>query len=88
MNEDSTLSHVKWDCRYYVVLVPKYRKKMFYGQLRKDIGEILRELFRQKGVEVLEGHAMVDHIHVCVSIPPKHSISSVLGFVKGKSGAS
>ncbi len=85
MIEDSTLSHVKWDCKYHVVLVPKYRKKVFYGQLRKEIGGILRELFRQKGVEVLEGHAMTDHIHVCISIPPKHSISSVLGFVKGKS---
>jgi putative transposase len=76
---------VKWDCKYHVVLVPKYRKKVIYGQLRKEIGGILRELFRQKGVNVLEGHAMGDHIHVCVSIPPKHSISSVLGFVKGKS---
>ena len=85
MNNYSKLSHVMWDCKYHVVIVPKYRKKVFFGQLRKEIGTILRELFRQKGVEVLEGHAMPDHIHFCVSIPPKISISSVLGFVKGKS---
>ena len=71
--------------RYHVVIVPKYRKKQFYGQLRKEVGTILRELFRQKGVEVIEGHAMPDHIHLCLRIPPKISISSVLGFVKGKS---
>lgn len=85
MNGYSKLSHVMWDCKYHVVMVPKYRKKVFYGGLRREIGGILRDLFGQKGVEVLEGHAMPDHIHVCVSIPPKISISSLLGFVKGKS---
>ena len=80
-----SLSHVRWDCKYHVVMVPKYRKKTIYGQLRKEMGAILRELFKQKGVEVVEGHAMPDHVHVCVSIPPKHSVSSILGFVKGKS---
>ena len=80
-----SLSHVRWDCKYHVVMVPKHRKKTIYGQLRKEMGAILRELFKQKGVEVVEGHAMPDHVHVCVSISPKHSVSSILGFVKGKS---
>lgn len=85
MREWQTLSHVKWECKYHLVMVPKYRKRIIYGRLRKDIGAILRELFKQKGSEVLEGHAMIDHIHVCVSIPPKFSIADVVGFVKGKS---
>ena len=85
MKDWQTLSHVKWDCKFHIVIVPKYRKKVIYGQLRKEMGAILRELFRQKGVEVVEGHAMVDHVHICVQIPPKHSVASVLGFVKGKS---
>ena len=85
MREESTLSHVKWECKYHVVLVPKYRKKVFYGPLRKEVGLILKDLFSQKGVAVIEGHAMPDHIHLCLSILPKLSISSVLGFVKGKS---
>ena len=85
MKDYQSLSHVRWDCKYHVVMVPKYRKKTIYGQLRREMGAILRELFKQKGVDVVEGHAMPDHVHVCVSIPPKHSVSSVLGFVKGKS---
>lgn len=85
MNKYSSQSHVRWDCKYHVVLVPKYRKKVIFGQLRKEIGPILKDLLRQKGVEVIEGHAMNDHIHMCLSIPPKVSISSVVGFVKGKS---
>jgi putative transposase len=68
-----------------VVIVPKYRKQLIYGRLKKEIGPLLRELFRQKGVEVLEGHAMCDHVHVCVSVPPKLSIAEVIGYVKGKS---
>ena len=85
MNDWKTLSHVKWECKYHVIIVPKYRKRLIYGRLKKEMGKILRELFRQKGVEVLEGHAMIDHVHVCVSIPPKLSIAEVIGFVKGKS---
>lgn len=85
MKDYQSLSHVRWDCKYHVVIVPKYRKKTIFGPLRKEIGSLLRELFRQKGAEVVEGHAMLDYIHLCVSIPPKHSISSILGFVKGKS---
>ena len=85
MTNYQSLSHVRWDCKYHVVIVPKYRKKAIYGQLRREMGGILRELFKQKGAEVVEGHAMMDHVHLCVSIPPKHSVSSLLGFVKGKS---
>jgi putative transposase len=85
MKNYQSLSHVRWDCKFHVVIAPKYRKKVIYGQLRREMGAILRELFKQKGAEVVEGHAMPDHVHLCVSIPPKHSVSSLLGFVKGKS---
>jgi len=78
-------SHVTWDCTYHVVIVPKYRKKILYEQVRKRIGEILRELARQKDVEVVEGTARPDHVHLVLSIPPKHSVADVLGFLKGKS---
>ena len=84
MHEWETLSHVRWDCKYHVVFVPKYRKKVIYGKLRVKIGKMLRELCRQKGVELLAGHALADHIHVCLSIPPKYSVSQVIGFLKGK----
>lgn len=85
MHEWRSLSHVKWECKYHVVIVPKYRRKVFYGRLRKQIGGILRELCRQRGVELLEGHSMPDHIHMCLSIPPKYSVAHTIGFLKGKS---
>jgi putative transposase len=85
MHEWQSLSHVRWDCKYHVVIIPKYRRKVFYGRLRRQIGTILGELCRQRGVEMLEGHAMPDHIHMCLSIPPKYSVAFVLGFLKGKS---
>ncbi len=85
MHEWQSLSHVRWDCKYHVVIIPKYRRKVFYGRLRRQIGTILRELCRQRGVEMLEGHAMPYHIHMCLSIPPKYSVAFVLGFLKGKS---
>ena len=85
MHEWQSLSHVRWDCKYHVVIIPKYRRKVFYGRLRRQIGTILRDLCRQGGVEMLEGHAMPDHIHLCLSIPPKYSVAFVLGFLKGKS---
>ena len=85
MHEWQSLSHVRWDCKYHVVIIPKYRRKVFYGRLRRQIGTILRDLCRQRGVEMLEGHAMPDHIHMCLSIPPKYSVAFVLGFLKGKS---
>lgn len=85
MNDWKVLSHVKWECKYHVIMVPKYRKRLLYGRLKREIGTVWRELFRQKGVEVLEGYAMADHVHVCVCIPPKLSVSEVIGYVKGKS---
>jgi putative transposase len=85
MHEWQSLSHVRWDCKYHVVIIPKYRRKVFYGRLRRQIGTILRDLCRQRGIEMLEGHAMPDHIHLCPSIPPKYSVAFVLGSLKGKS---
>jgi putative transposase len=76
---------VKWYCRYHVVFVPKYRKKPTFGQLRKQIGGVLRQLCEQEGVELVEGHAMADHVHLCLSIPPKYSVAHTVGFLKGKS---
>jgi len=85
MHEWESLAHVRWECKYHVVIIPKYRRKVIYGQLKKQIGVILRELCRQKGVELLEGHLMPDHIHICLSIPPKYSVAHTIGFLKGKS---
>ncbi len=85
MHEWKSSSHTKWDCKYHIVFIPKYRKKVFYGKLRKRVGTILRDLRQQKGVELLEGRAMPDHIHLCLSIPPKYSVAHVVGFLKGKS---
>ena len=78
-------SHVKWSCKYHVVFVPKYRRRSIYGSLRRQIGGMLRELCQQRGVEIVEGHAMPDHIHLCLSIPPKFSVANTVGFLKGKS---
>ena len=78
-------SHVKWYCKYHIVFVPKYRRRAIFGNLRRHIGGILRDLCTQQGVELAEGHAMSDHIHLCLSIPPKYSVANTVGFLKGKS---
>jgi len=80
-----SLTHTRWDCKYHVVFIPKKRQKVIYGQLRKVLGEILHELASRKGAEILEGHMMRDHIHMCISIPPKYSVSHIVGYIKGKS---
>ena len=85
MREWQSHSHVRWYCRYPLVFAPKYRKKSIFGHLRRDVGKILRELCQQHGVELLEGHAMVDPVHLCLSIPPKFSVANTAGFLKGKS---
>ena len=85
MHEWESQSHVKWDCKYHVVIVPKYRRRVLYGKLKKAIGQILRDLCKQKGVTLIEGHLMPDHVHMCLSIPPKFSVAFVIGFLKGKS---
>ena len=84
-NEIKSLAHSKYRCQYHVVFAPKYRRKVIYGKLRKDIGEILRKLCEQKNAEIIEAEACVDHIHMLVSILPKMSISSFMGYLKGKS---
>ena len=85
MREWQSQAHVKWDCKYHLVFVPKYRKKVIFGKVRKNLGKILRQLCRQKGVELLEGHARPDHVHMVLSVPPKFSIAMVVGYLKGKS---
>ena len=80
-----SLAHTKWMCKYHVVFCPKYRWKIIYTKLRKDIQQIIKDLCKWKGIEILEGHMMPDHIHLLLSIPPKTSISSFLGYLKGKS---
>jgi putative transposase len=83
--DESSLSHTKWECKYHIVFAPKFRRKEIFGKLKADIGQILRQLCRQKEVEVIEAHACVDHIHMLVSIPPKLSVSAFMGYLKGKS---
>ncbi len=85
MREWQSLSHVRWECKYHVVFIPKYRRKVAYGKRRQQIGAILRDLCVQKGIELLEGHAVLDHVHLVLSIPPKYSVAYTIGFLKGKS---
>jgi len=85
MYDAQSLSHTKWDCKFHVVWIPNYRKKAMFAELRKYLGEILRELAAQKECTVIEGHLMPDHVHILLSIPPKYSVSQVIGFIKGKS---
>jgi putative transposase len=84
-NNYQSLSHSKWDCKYHVVFVPKYRRKALSGELRRQLGSVFHELARQKECQIIEGHLMPDHVHLCIAIPPKHSVASVIGFLKGKS---
>ena len=85
MKDWQSQAYVKWDCKYHVVIVPKYRKKALYGSLRGKIGKIFRELCRQKGIELVEGKAMSDHVHMLLSVPPRYSIAMTIGYLKGKS---
>ena len=85
MHAWENLAHVRWECKYHVVIIPKYRRKVLYGKLRRQVGMILRELCRQKGIDLVEGKAKPDHIHMCLSIPPKYSVAHTIGFLKGKS---
>jgi putative transposase len=85
MDEYESLSHTKWECKYHVIFIPKYRRKKLYGELRKHLGDVLRNLAAQKESRVEEGHLMPDHVHMLISIPPKYAVSQVVGFMKGKS---
>ena len=85
MEHYESLHHTKWECKYHIVWIPKWRKRILYGQLRKELGQILRGLAKQKESEVMEGTLKADHVHMVISIPPKYSVSQVVGYVKGKS---
>ena len=84
-NDDSSLTHTRWNCKYHIVFIPKYRRKEIYGKIKADIGKILRKLCEYKEVEIIEAHAMKDHIHMFITIPPKLAVSSFMGYLKGKS---
>ncbi len=85
MDDYESLSHTKWECKYHVVFIPKYRRKVLYGELRQHLGDVFRKLALQKESRVEEGHLMRDHVHMMISIPPKYAVSQVVGFIKGKS---
>jgi putative transposase len=85
MEMQESLKHTVRDCKYHVVWIPKYRKKAVYGELRRELGEIFRELAKQKEIKIEEGHLLPDHMHMMLSIPPKYSVAQVVGFIKGKS---
>lgn len=85
MDEYESLSHSKWECKYHVVFIPKCRRKTLYEQLRQHLGEVFRNLAERKECRIEEGHLMLDHVHMMISIPPKHAVSQVVGYLKGKS---
>ena len=85
MKEYRSLSHTRWDCKYHVVFIPKQRKKRLFGAMRRNLGVIFHEMAQQKGCQIVEGHIMPDHVHMCISVPPKYALSNVVGFIKGKS---
>ena len=85
MNDIASLSHTRWECKYHVVFIPKYRRKVLYGQIRKELGRVFADLARQKECEIVSGSLQPDHVHMEISIPPKYAVSQVIGFIKGKS---
>ena len=85
MKDTNSLSHTTWNCKYHIVFAPKYRRQVIYGQIKEDIGKILRLLCERKGIEILEAECCKDHIHMLVVIPPKYSVSDIVGYLKGKS---
>ena len=85
MKDNQSLAHTSWNCKYHIVFAPKYRRKEIYGKLRQDIGKILRLLCERKGIEIIEAECCPDHIHMLVTIPPKYSVSDIVGYLKGKS---
>jgi len=85
MREVNSLNYTRWECNYHIVFIPKYRKKVLFGQIRKEMGEVFHRLARQKERLIEEGHLMPDHVHMMISIPPKYAVSQVVGFIQGKS---
>ena len=83
--DENSLSHTKWRCQYHIVFIPKYRRKAMYGQLKKDVHEILRTLCKYKKVTIVSGAVCIDHVHMCLEIPPKQNVSNFMGYLKGKS---
>ena len=84
MQTYETQKHTKWECKYHIVFIPKCRKKVLYGQIKRELGNVIRELAGQKECRIEEGHLMVDHVHMMISIPPKYSVAQVMGYIKGK----
>jgi putative transposase len=85
MDEQGSLNHTKWECKYHVVFIPKYRRKVLYKELRRYLGEVFRQLAERKESRIEEGHLMPDHVHMMIAIPPKYAVSQVVGYIKGKS---
>ena len=86
MDDYQSLNHTQWECKYHVIFIPKCRRKTLYGKVRRDLAEVFRKLAEQKESRVCEGHLVIDHVHMMLSIPPKYSVSYVVGYIKGKSG--
>ena len=84
-NQHNSLAHTRWMCKYHIVFIPKYARKIIYNQIRKDISEYIKTLCKYKGVQIIEGHMMPDHVHLVLSIPPKMAVSNFMGYLKGKS---
>ena len=85
MSDYDSLNHTKWECKYHVVFIPKCRRKVLYGEVRRHLGKLFHELAKQRESEILEGHLCLDHVHMMIRIPPKYSVSHVVGYIKGKS---
>jgi len=85
MNVEESLTHTKWECKYHIIFIPKYRRKVLYQELRRELGSVFRQLTEQRESQIVEGHLMPDHVHMLISIPPKYSVSQVMGYMKGKS---
>jgi putative transposase len=85
MTEYDSLNHTKWECKYHIVFIPKYRRKVLYGKIRNDLKEVLHDLAQQRECKILKGHLCLDHVHMLIQIPPKYSVSQVVGYLKGKS---
>jgi len=83
--DNNSLAHTKWECKYHLVFAPKYRRQIIYGKLKVEVGKILRDLCERKGIEIIQAECCVDHIHMLVKIPPKYSVSEIMGYLKGKS---
>ena len=85
MASGQSLNHTKWECKYHIVFIPKYRRKKLYKELRQELGQVMKDLAQQRQSEIIEGKLMIDHVHMLISIPPKYSVAQVVGYIKGKS---